>query len=206
VPKDGIATDQGHKSFEQLGDDLASAVTEFLADPRVANSVLGAIGSQETLARLEAAQQAGRTVLASRALEHSDYPHAQVRTPLIAALEEADSAVYETECFGPVSYLIACDSREAALERAEQTIREHGGLTLGVYSTDAAYQDAAWQAALRARVALSLNLTQGVFVNQSAGFSDYHATGGNPAANASYTTLGFVADRFVVVQRRWHSQ
>jgi hypothetical protein len=43
-----------------------------------------------------------------------------------------------------------------------------------------------------------------VFVNQSAAFSDYHATGGNPAANASYTSLAFVADRFVVVQRREH--
>ena len=56
----------------------------------------------------------------------------------------------------------------------------------------------------RTRVALSINLTQGVFVNQSAAFSDYHATGGNPAANASYTSLAFVADRFVVVQRREH--
>mgnify|MGYP000541264206 CR=1 FL=1 len=33
----------------------------------------------------------------------------------------------------------------------------------------------------------------------------YHASGGNPAANASYTTLAFVADRFVVVQRREHA-
>jgi hypothetical protein len=41
-------------------------------------------------------------------------------------------------------------------------------------------------------------------VNQSASFSDYHATGGNPAANATYTSLAFVADRFVIVQRREH--
>jgi hypothetical protein len=53
-------------------------------------------------------------------------------------------------------------------------------------------------------VALSVNLTQGVYVNQAAAFSDYHGSGGNPAANASYTTLAFVADRFVVVQRRRH--
>jgi hypothetical protein len=54
-------------------------------------------------------------------------------------------------------------------------------------------------------VALSINLTQGVMVNQSAAFSDFHGTGGNPAANAAYTTLAFVADRFVVVQRRRHA-
>jgi len=45
-----------------------------------------------------------------------------------------------------------------------------------------------------------------VFVNQSAAFSDFHATGANPAANASYTSTAFVADRFVVVQRREHVQ
>ena len=53
-------------------------------------------------------------------------------------------------------------------------------------------------------VALSFNLTGGVFVNQSAAYSDYHGTGGNPAANASYADAAFVANRFVVVQRRYH--
>jgi phenylacetic acid degradation protein paaN len=204
VPKGGIATNEGARSFDELSADLARAVTEFLADPRVANNVLGAVGSHETLARLDKAANAGRVVLASQSLSHPDYPKAQLRTPLIAALDQADAARYETECFGPVAYLIACDSADAALNTAEATLREQGGLTFGVYSTDSAYLDRAAAAALRARVPLSLNLTDGVYVNQSAAFSDYHATGGNPAANASYTTLGFVADRFVVVQRRWH--
>jgi hypothetical protein len=56
----------------------------------------------------------------------------------------------------------------------------------------------------RAGVALSLNLTDGVYVNQSAAFSDYHGTGMNPAANASYADSAFVANRFRVIQRRWH--
>ena len=46
--------------------------------------------------------------------------------------------------------------------------------------------------------------TGGIFVNQSAAFSDYHGTGGNPAANASYSDSAFVANRFRVVQRRYH--
>jgi hypothetical protein len=53
-------------------------------------------------------------------------------------------------------------------------------------------------------VALSINLTGGVFVNQSAAFSDFHATGANPAANASYADSAFVANRFRVIQRRVH--
>jgi phenylacetic acid degradation protein paaN len=205
VPQDGIPTNEGHKSCADVGRDLAAAVGEFLADPRVANNVLGAIGTHETLARLDKASHAGRTLLASTALTHPDYPKAQLRTPHIAALEQADSATYETECFGPVAYVIACQSRDSALHVAENVMRRQGALTFGVYSTDDGYARQAAAAALRARVALSLNLTQGVYVNQSAAFSDYHATGGNPAANASYTTLGFVADRFVVVQRREHA-
>jgi hypothetical protein len=53
-------------------------------------------------------------------------------------------------------------------------------------------------------VALSENLTGGVFVNQSAAFSDFHATGANPAANACLTDPAFVAGRFRVVQSRRH--
>ncbi|HRF74516.1 MAG TPA: phenylacetic acid degradation protein PaaN, partial [Accumulibacter sp.] len=51
---------------------------------------------------------------------------------------------------------------------------------------------------------LSINLTGGSFVNQSSAFSDYHGTGGNPAANGSYADAAFVANRFRVVQRRYH--
>ncbi len=53
-------------------------------------------------------------------------------------------------------------------------------------------------------MALSENLTGQVFVNQSAAFSDFHGTGANPAANASFTDGAFVANRFRVVQSRRH--
>ena len=133
-----------------------------------------------------------------------EFATAQTHTPLIVALDQADSAIYGQECFGPVSYLVATDSGAASLKVAQTTLREQGALTLGIYSTDRTTIDQAVALARRGRVALSINLTQGVFVNQSAAFSDYHATGGNPAANASYTSLAFVADRFVIVQRREH--
>ena len=204
VPRGGITTDQGHKRFEQVGEDLAAAVTELASNPRVATAVLGAVGSPDTLARMQQAASRGRVVLASRALPHPEFATAQTHTPLIVALDQADSAIYGEECFGPVSYLVATDSGAASLQVAQTTLREQGALTLGVYSTDRTYIDQAVALARRGRVALSINLTQGVFVNQSAAFSDYHATGGNPAANASYTSLAFVADRFVVVQRREH--
>ena len=50
-----------------------------------------------------------------------------------------------------------------------------------------------------------INLTGGVFVNQSAAFSDFHGTGANPAANAALTDAAYVAPRFRVIQSRRHA-
>lgn len=205
IPKNGIQTDQGAKSFDQVCDDLAAAVRALVDNPRVATAVLGAVCAPETVGRIEEAAGKGRVVLASQALPHPQYPNARIHSPVIVALNEADRATFANECFGPISFLIATESSDSALATAQSTLCEHGALTLGVYSTDRAYIDRTVQLSHRARVALSINLTQGVYVNQSAAFSDYHASGGNPAANASYTTLAFVADRFVVVQRREHA-
>nr|MBP9919804.1 phenylacetic acid degradation protein PaaN [Dermatophilaceae bacterium] len=84
------------------------------------------------------------------------------------------------------------------------TIIEHGAMTAAVYSTDEEILDDARDAAAEAGVNLSENLTQGIYVNQAAAFSDYHGTGANPAANASYTDAAFVAGRFRVVTSRRH--
>jgi phenylacetic acid degradation protein paaN len=202
VPQAGIQTDQGHKSFEQLGSDLSAAIDKLLGDRKAALSILGAIGSLATLGRLDAAARNMRVVHASERIPHPDFPEAEVRTPLLVSVGQDESDVYERECFGPVSYLVSTQSAAQAAQLAESTIRNHGALTLSVYSTDPAYVESMTDVSLRVPVALSINLTRGVFVNQSAGFSDFHGTGGNPAANSSYTSTAFVADRFVIVQRR----
>jgi len=41
-----------------------------------------------------------------------------------------------------------------------------------------------------------------VYVNQSAAFSDFHASGANPAANSAFTDGAYVAGRFRIVQAR----
>ena len=204
IPQDGIATNEGHKSFDQIGQDLGAALAALLEDPRVATAVLGAIASPATSERITASAQVGRLVHASQKIAHPQFPQAVLQTPQLVALTEADGAIYNQECFGPVAYLVAVKDGAAALTVAQNTLQQHGALTLGVYSQNPAYIDQAVQVSLRGKVALSINLTQGIYVNQSAAFSDFHATGGNPAANASYTNLAFVADRFVVVQRRAH--
>jgi hypothetical protein len=84
------------------------------------------------------------------------------------------------------------------------SVRDRGAITASVYSTSESVLEAAERAALDAGVALSCNLTHGVYVNQSAAFSDFHATGANPAANAALTDGAYVAGRFRIVQSRRH--
>jgi len=113
--------------------------------------------------------------------------------------------VYERECFGPVAVVVATDSTPQSLQRFVETVREHGAMTAAVYSTSEDVLAAARDAAAEAGVALSENLTGGVFVNQTAAFSDFHGTGANPAANSTYTDGAFVASRFRVVTSRRHA-
>jgi len=108
------------------------------------------------------------------------------------------------ELFGPIAIAVATDSSAHSLQLVEKGVREHGALTLSAYTSSSTLRDQLRDVALEVGVSLSLNLTQGVFVNQSAAFSDFHGTGANPAANASLTDAAFVAGRFRVVQVRAH--
>jgi acyl-CoA reductase-like NAD-dependent aldehyde dehydrogenase len=108
------------------------------------------------------------------------------------------------ERFGPISFVVKVADTQAAVALSERIVQTHGALTTGVYSTRDAVIDAMTAATWSAKVALSINLTGNVYVNQSSAFSDYHGTGGNPSANASYADSAFVANRFRVVQRRRH--
>jgi hypothetical protein len=75
---------------------------------------------------------------------------------------------------------------------------------MSIYSTRDDVLARAVEVAEDVGVALSINLTGGVFVNQSAAFSDFHGTGANPSANAALTDAAYVANRFRVVQHRAH--
>ena len=206
VPAGGIDTEDGHKTYDEVCADLARAIDGFLAKPEVALAVLGAVQSADTLARIALADggSLGKVLLASKKLDNPEFPKAQVHTPVLLACDAADEAAYMEERFGPITFVVKVADTAAAIALSERVIATHGALTAGIYSTRPEVIEAMTAATWRAKVALSINLTGAVFVNQSAAFSDYHGTGGNPAANASYSDSAFVANRFRVVQRRAH--
>lgn len=204
VPAGGIDTKAGHVAFDDVGKAIAEGVAKLLGDPARAVEVLGAVQNDGVTKRIDAARSLGSIVLDSQAIAHPAFPGATIRTPLIVRLGADERDKYLAEWFGPISFLIATKDTTESLAIARQAAKEHGALTLSLYSTDPKVQEAAIDAAEDAGVALSINLTGGVFVNQSAAFSDFHGTGANPAANAALTDAAYVAGRFRVVQHRRH--
>ncbi|WP_432067026.1 phenylacetic acid degradation protein PaaN [Streptomyces sp. C10-9-1] len=213
VPREGIETDQGRKSFDEVAADLGAAVSSLLADDARATALLGALVNPEVKARLEAAAELGEVALASREVVHPEFPGATVRTPLVVKLDGArklwesreNEPAYLDECFGPVAFVVAVDSTADALDLLRYTIREKGAMTVGGYTTSAETERALEEVCLDESAQLSLNLTGGVYVNQTAAFSDFHGSGGNPAANAALCDGAFVANRFRVVEVRRHA-
>jgi len=204
IPAGGIDTPDGHLSFDEVAAGLADGVRKLLGDPARAVEVLGAVQNDGVVRRLEAARSLGTVVLDTQTIVHPAFPQATIRSPLIVKLNAADRATYLNEWFGPIAFVVATESTDQSLEIARDAIMGHGALTLSVYSTREDVIERAIDVAEDAGVALSINLTGGVFVNQSAAFSDFHGTGANPAANSALTDAAFVANRFRVVQHRRH--
>ncbi|MDY0812480.1 phenylacetic acid degradation protein PaaN [Kitasatospora purpeofusca] len=210
IPRTGIDTDQGAKSYDEVVRDLAAAIEGLLSDDARAAAVLGAVVNPGVLRRSAAAAggEYGELALAPRAVEHPEFPGATVRTPALVKLDADkpdDRAVFRGECFGPVSFAVAVENTAAAVELLRDTVRTQGAMTAAAYTTSAEVEAALVEAALDAGVSLSLNLTGGVYANQTAAFSDLHGTGANPAANSAYCDGAFVANRFRTVEIRRHS-
>ncbi|MER7814415.1 phenylacetic acid degradation protein PaaN [Streptomyces sp. NPDC096153] len=205
IPRDGITTDAGPKSYDEVVADLAASVSGLLGDDARANALLGALVNPDVKARLEAAAGLGEVALPSREVANPDFPDAVVRTPVIVKLDGAkpdDEASFMSECFGPVSFAVAVDSTSDALELLRRTVRDKGAMTVGAYTTSAETERAVEEVCLEESAQLSLNLTGGVYVNQTAAFSDFHGSGGNPAANAALCDGAFVSNRFRMVEIR----
>lgn len=205
IPRDGITTDAGAKSYDDVVSDLAASVNGLLGDDARANGILGALVNPDVKARLEAAAGLGEVALPSREISNPEFPDAVVRTPVIVKLDGAKpdaEAVYLNECFGPVSFAVAVDSSSDAVELLRRTVRDKGAMTVGAYTTSDEVSGAVEETCLEECAQLSLNLTGGVYVNQTAAFSDFHGSGGNPAANAALCDGAFVANRFRVVEIR----
>lgn len=202
IPRGGIDSNEGHKTFAEVIDAIRSSIVRLLDEPARAEAILGAIQSEETLARMTQATIVGVPVLSSSPVQYRNYPGARTCTPLIQRVDAAEREVYSRESFGPISYAVSTESSAHSIQLAQELAESKGAITFGLYSTNAELISQAQQASLHAGVTLSCNFTGSVLMNQNAAFSDYHVTGANPAGNACLTDSAFVASRFRVVAMR----
>lgn len=202
VPKAGIDTDQGHKSLNEVAAGLSGALDRLLGEPERAAAVLGAIQSEATWRRVQEEAAKGGIVRPATPVSVAGYPQARCVTPLVRRVPADDEHAYGEERFGPISFLIETADTAEAIRRAAGGAQSKGAITAAVYSTRPEILQAAEAAFAATGTALSCNLTGGIYVNQSAAFSDYHVSGANPAGNACLTDSAFVAGRFRVAMVR----
>ncbi|MDX1737454.1 MAG: phenylacetic acid degradation protein PaaN [Alphaproteobacteria bacterium] len=200
VPSGGIETEDGHKSFDEIAMGIQKATDGLLKDPERAAGVCGALVNDQVMTRLTTMQNAGQVLRQTTTI--GGLENARTATPHIMMVDDADTGPHTQECFGPISFIVKAEDTSAAIKSAATLAATKGAITAAIYSQNEAVIDEAAEAFGEAGVNLSCNLTGGIFVNQSAAFSDYHVTGANPAGNASLTDLAFVANRFRVVAVR----
>jgi phenylacetic acid degradation protein paaN len=196
VPRDGINTDEGRKSFDEVARGIAGAVEKLIGNPDRAAALLGTIQSKATMERVQSVSAKAKPLLASKPYGIAGSPGARTATPAIFVTDAGDASLFGEEQFGPISFVVATADTREAIDKAVGLARSRGAITGGIYSTDPAVLNDAADQFVAAGVNLSCNLTGGIFVNQSAAFSDYHVSGANPAGNACLTDAAFVANRF----------
>lgn len=201
-----IDTPQGPVPRDEVARRLADAIARLVEDPKKASMILATIQSPQTLGLLTALRnegaRRGTVLLDSRPYPHPDWPQARTATPLLLAFGKDARDLYAQEQFGPIGFVVACDSAADALAQATSDARENGGITGFVYATDEGFIDAAEAAYAQAGAQLTINLTGAMPLNFAAAYSDYHVTGLNGAGNATLTSLAFVASRFGIAQSR----
>ena len=210
VPSGGVKTPQGTVPLNEVARRLAEAVAALTAEPKKAAMILATIQSDQTISLLLNIEQTIESIrgpsvnilLKPRSYAHPDFPGARTSTPLMVQVDKTQRHLYGEERFGPISFVIACDDAADALHQATSDVKQFGGLTAFLYSTDEDYITRAEAAYARAGAQLTINLTGAMPLNFAAAYSDYHVTGLNPAGNAALTSLAFVASRFCITQSR----
>jgi len=203
IPKDGIQTANGKLSFEEFAQKLVDNINGLVDNPKAGPFVLGTIQNKNTCTRVtEAEKMPGKVWLKSRSIENPMFKNARINTPVIVEVDASNKDIFSKELFGPIALLIKTDNTDHSIRLAQEMAQQHGAISCGAYTTDAATREKIADEMALAATPVSFNLVGGIYMNQNAGFSDFHVTGGNPSGNASFTNPEYVVKRFTWVGHR----
>lgn len=187
-------------SFDDFAQKLVDSINDLVDNPKAGPFVLGCIQNRKTCDRIENAEKLdGKVWLKSRTIENPMFKNARILTPVILEVDENNQDLFSKELFGPIALLIKTNDTKASVALARKIAEEHGAITCGAYTTDPDMKEYISDQMSLAATPVSFNLVGSIYVNQHAGFSDFHVTGGNPAGNASFTNPEYVIKRFTWV-------
>ena len=204
VSASGVATADGHLSYDEVVAGIANAVKGLAENPKMGAGTLGAIQNDITSSRVKTVEAAaGNAVaLASMNIVNPEFPDARTASPTVIAVDASDEKSWKHECFGPIVFVVKTESAAHSLALTANCAAELGAITCSCYSTNETFKGEVEDAMNAVFTPVSFNFTGAAFVNQHAAFSDFHVTGGNPSGNASFTDAQYVNRRFVWVGNR----
>lgn len=204
VPAQGIQTNSGNLSFDEVADAIAQAVKGIVEHPKMGAGTLGSIQNDQTIKRIQSGGDfGGEILLQDHPLANPEFEHARTVSPKIVKTDENNRDAYANEFFGPIVFIVKTASRERSVELAAELAVQKGAITCSAYCTDPNFKELIVDRMNRAFTPVSMNFSGAAFVNQHAAFSDLHVTGGNPAGNASFTNPEYVNKRFVWIGNRF---
>ncbi|WNJ18493.1 phenylacetic acid degradation protein PaaN [Pontibacter sp. G13] len=203
IPKDGIKVNGEQVSYDEVVAGLAKSMAGLATHPKAGPGILGAIQNPATAARVkEAASSLGKVLLEGPEVSNPEFPNARLAAPSLIEVAADQYEVFSKEVFGPIAMVIPTENTEESLALAKKLASEKGAISCTLHSTDEAVIERVEEEMAESATPVSTNFTGNFWVNQNAGFSDFHVTGGNPAGNASLTDPSFVTKRFTIVGSR----
>ncbi|PSR53385.1 phenylacetic acid degradation protein PaaN [Adhaeribacter arboris] len=200
IPEAGIVANGEVISYEVITQKLSEAIANLVNNPKAGPQILGAIQNTATGQRVkDAAEGHGKVLLSTCDIVNPNFTNARMCSPVLYEVTAAHKEIYNQELFGPIALIIKTKNTAESIALARELAETQGAISCAAYSTDAEIKEQIKDEMSLAGTPVSFNLTGNIYVNQNAGFSDFHVTGGNPAGNASFTNPEFVIKRFTWV-------
>jgi phenylacetic acid degradation protein paaN len=197
IPSAGVKEGDAVVPYADVISRLSEKITGLVNHPKMGAGTLGAIQNPATIERVTTAKGLGCPVILDvTAVSQPGFEDARSISPMLVEVPADKADIYRKEMFGPISFIIPTDSTDQSIALAAEITAEAGAITFAAYSTDDATMDKIADELSLVGAPISFNLTGMIWVNQSATFSDFHVSGGNPSGNASLVDPSFVTRRF----------
>ncbi|HRE57188.1 MAG TPA: aldehyde dehydrogenase family protein, partial [Candidatus Kapabacteria bacterium] len=137
IAKEGVRQGEEIIPYEQVVQRFVEKIDAMANNEKMGPGTFGAIQSEATVRRLQRAAELECTILRNaEPCKQPGFDNARSYSPFIAEVPMVRPDIYESEWFGPITFIIPVQSFEQALEQVYKSVKINGALTTAVYTTD----------------------------------------------------------------------